>query len=363
VIKPFDAITATGPFASHGLAWLHRATLAGLMLLVCVPAAAIDHDKTDIVTTTDGATYVGEIKDVQYATITLDTDPAGTIELQWRYVTGLQSKYRYRVRLAGGDLKFGTLGVPSEKGLLNIVGDPASVEVGLDKIVEIVPFEHGFWERLDGSLNFGLTYTKSSEAFQYNLGADISYRRPAGYAQLTAQSILNKQKGAAKSDQHNLQFSMSHPWSNKWGWFETAQVQSNPDQGYQLRTIVGGGVSNFMIEQTSELLLGNFGVVYNREEVTDSSTVDNSLEATAGISFRKFKTRSGVPSLQVSLQAFRDLSGSSRFRATLNFVISWKLASIFNVNFQVQDNYDSDPPGTDSLKNDVNVITSIGYTF
>jgi hypothetical protein len=35
----------------------------------------------------------------------------------------------------------------------------------------------------------------------------------------------------------------------------------------------------------------------------------------------------------------------------------------FKFSFQVNDSYDSDPPGTDSENNDGSVVTSIGYTF
>ncbi|MGB5365529.1 MAG: hypothetical protein WBM75_06835 [Polyangiales bacterium] len=44
-----------------------RLLAIGLVLFVAVLPAAAGHDKSDVCTTDDGATYIGEIKSVQYA--------------------------------------------------------------------------------------------------------------------------------------------------------------------------------------------------------------------------------------------------------------------------------------------------------
>ena len=78
----------------------------------------------------------------------------------------------------------------------------------------------------------------------------------------------------------------------------------------------------------------------------------------------KAKATSGIlPSVQMSLTTFTDVTGDRRFRATLNFNVNWKVVGDFKFNFQVIDNYDSSPPGEDSNKNNLSVVTSVGYTF
>ena len=70
-----------------------RSVAVFVVLLVAALPALASHDKTDVVTTNDGATYIGEIKSVQYATLSFKTSPAGTIAIEWRYVTGMTSKF------------------------------------------------------------------------------------------------------------------------------------------------------------------------------------------------------------------------------------------------------------------------------
>lgn len=50
-------------------------------MFAAAPAAA-EHPKTDIVTTNDGSTLYGEILQLQYATLHLKTDIAGTLEIE-----------------------------------------------------------------------------------------------------------------------------------------------------------------------------------------------------------------------------------------------------------------------------------------
>jgi hypothetical protein len=321
------------------------------------------HDKSDVATTDDGGSYVGEIKSVQYATLNLDTDPAGLLHIEWRHVTGLTSKFEYRIELNGGDRHFGTLEPPTKPGHLRIVGPDGPLEVELSEIVEIVPFEHGFWKRLDGSVNFGLTYTQANDALQYNFSGDATYRTRKNYGTLSGQSIFSTQAGGETTNQHSVKLLLGQAGQQRWGAFELGQLQSNPDQGYDLRSIVGGGAMRFLIESSRKLLSFNLGMVYNRENVTGSSDLDQSAEAFVGVAFRRFKHGSHSPSVQLSLGTFTNVTDTPRFRAALNFNVGWKIVGDFKFNFQIINNYDSSPPGVDSEKNDLSLVTSVGYTF
>ena len=58
----------------------------------------------------------------------------------------------------------------------------------------------------------------------------------------------------------------------------------------------------------------NLGIVYNREQVTDSSDVDGSAEALVSIGFQRFKRSSHSPNVQLNFATFTNISGTSRFR-------------------------------------------------
>jgi hypothetical protein len=346
------------------------AALSALLLWVAIVALALavspvraGHEKSDIVTTKDGSTYVGEIKSVQYATLNLDTDPAGLLSIEWRHVTGLTSQFEYRVELTGGVYHFGALGTPEKPGHLRIVSASGAIEVELGEVVDISPIESGFWKSLDGSVNFGLTYLQANESLQYSLSADAERRTRKRYASLSGQSILSTQKDAPSTNQHSLNFLLAQVVKRSWGTFEVAQLQFNPDQGYDVRSILGGGAAKFLIESSRKLLSLSLGAVYNREEVTDSPEVTDSGEALVAVSFHRFKRGSHSPNLKLGLMTFTAFTGGSRFRAVLNFDISWKIIGDFKFSLQANNSYDTDPPGVGSNSNNLTLVTSAGYTF
>ena len=137
----------------------------------------------------------------------------------------------------------------------------------------------------------------------------------------------------------------------------------NPAQGFDLRTLLGGGISKFFIENTARLFALNFGAVYNREEVTDSAEVNNVAELLTSLSYRRYKHDAYSPAIDITLTAFADIASEERYRAAFRFNMAWKIINNYTFNFRIDDNYDSNPPGEGANKNNVIVVTSVGYTF
>jgi hypothetical protein len=60
---------------------------------------------------------------------------------------------------------------------------------------------------------------------------------------------------------------------------------------------------------------------------------------------------------------FTTLNDSRRFRTVFNFNVSWKIVGDFKFSCQINNSYDSNPPGTEGQKSDISVVTSVGYSF
>ena len=340
-----------------------RSIILSLMFLLAASPVLASHDKTDVITINDGSSYVGEIKNVQNAVLSLKTNAAGLLSIEWRYVVGLKSKYQYRIELTGGALRYGSLAVAEKPGQMRIVSAVDSVDVELVDIVEIVPMETALTARLDGSVNFGLTYTKANESIQYNLSADASYRSRKFIASFTARSILSTQEGGDTTNQHSATLILSQVMKARWGAFEVGMLQSNPDQGFDLRTILGGGATHFFKANSRVLFNANLGLVYNHEIVTGGGGIDNSAEVLVSIGYQQFKHSSHSPTFSLLLNTFSDLGSTRRYRLNFTSDISWKIVGNLKFSIQFTDNYDSDPPGVDSTNNDFSFVTSVGVTF
>src|SRR5687768_300127 len=75
--------------------------LAASFLLCAVPANA-QRDNTDVITLKNGDRVTGEILQLEYGLLRLETDDMGTINIEWAAITDIQSAYTFDVQVAGG---------------------------------------------------------------------------------------------------------------------------------------------------------------------------------------------------------------------------------------------------------------------
>lgn len=325
------------------------------------PVAA--HDKTDVVVLTNGDRYTGEIKSVEQNVLTLNTSAASTISVKWTHIVSLTSSYEYRVDVTSGKQYIGSLAASDTTGEVKIVGPAEVHSVPMSEIFSVLPIDPGFWRKLHGSVNFGFSYTQSNKAIQYSLSADSRYWTPKTLGQVQLNSIFNTQEGAESASQQSLTFFLDRMIKKRSGFFGAGQLQSNPAQGFDLRTVIGGGYDRFLMKRSNGYFIVNAGLVYDRELITDSSRVDNSVEALVGLQFANYSDDHPKHTITLSFYTFSNLTDSQRFRAQLNFNVSWTVFHNFSVSINLIDNYDSRPPTLDALKNDLSLNMSIGYTY
>jgi hypothetical protein len=356
-----DAPAETGRTFTSG-SWSLCLILTVLIAVAGVaPVAA--HDETDVVVLTNGDRYTGEIKSVGQAILTLKTSAASTISVKWTHVASLTSSYDYRVEVTSGEHYFGTLAAPDQSGEVKIVGPEETYSVPLSDIFSILPIDHGFWRKLHGSVNFGFSYTQSNKAIQYSLSANSLYWTRKILSQVKLNSTFNTQEGADSASQQSLAFLFTRTLKESSGLFGVGQLQSNPDQGFDLRWIAGGGYDRFLMKRSNGYFIVNAGLVHNREQVIESSRVDNSAEALVGLQFADYSDDHPKRTITLSFYTFTNITDPPRFRAQLNFSLSWTVFHNFDVSFNLIDNYDSKPPTVGAIKNDFSLNMSIGYTY
>ena len=341
------------------------ALLLGLCLAAAGPAAA-SHPKTDVVTLDSGDRFHGEIKKVTQGSLTLKTPSAGTISVKWSHVASLVSTFQYEVQATNGERYYGSLAEPDQEGQLKVVGSAGTHALALTEVFWIGPIEQGFWKKLTGSVNFGFSYTQSNEAVQYSLSADSQYltRKIGGDVQLN--SIFNTQKDADSASNQSLRLTVWRPLDalgGKANLFGMGLVQSNPNQGFDLRAIGGAGAGLFLRQMSGGFTLLSAGVVVDREHVTESTDVSTDAQLLLGFRYSRYRTDYPKHSFNLNASTFTYLTDSPRFRAQFSFKVSFEIIHNLNVSLNVLNSYDSRPPTDAAAKNDLTITSSLGYTF
>ena len=338
-----------------------------LLGLSLAPAGVANaHEKTDVVTLDNGDTFHGEIKKLGEGTLTLKTDNVGTISVKWSHVASVVSRFEFEVETTSAERLFGTLGEPDKAGQLKVVGSSATQTLAMTEVFWLAPIEPGFWEKINGSVNFGFSYTQSNKAVQYNLSADAHYltRKVGGDLQLN--SIFNTQEDAESASNQTLSLTVFRPLKALEGRasvFGIGQLQSNPNQGFDLRSIAGAGAGVFLSQTSEGFAVVTAGLVGDREHVTDSPEVNTDAELLLGFRLSRYHTDFPKRSVGLTVNTFTYLTNTPRFRIQFSFQIGWEIIHDLKVGLHFLDTYDSRPPTEDALKNDLSVTTSLGYTF
>ena len=355
-----------------GIPLLHsRRRLAGALLCILGALfflqAPLFAQKTDVVVLDNGDQITGEIKELKQGRLKLKTDAMSTIYVEWDHIVSISSKQYLEIELQTGQKFFGTPGPTAGAGKLQVTmyvqGVEGGSELEMPDIVSITPIKQGFWRRLDGSLDLGLTATQSNDLRQYSLGFNSSYRTEKHLRTLQIDSLFSSQTGADDVNRTSGSFAWTRLRKKKRFITAFGQVQQNDELDLDLRLMVGVTGGRFVFRTNRTLLGLSAGLAFSEEEYSDGTDLDNNVEAILALRYQYFTFDTPKTNIYVNLFVFPSLTVSGRYRVEFNSSLRRELVKDFFWALSLLDSFDSDPPTMGRVKNDWTVITSLGYSW
>jgi hypothetical protein len=342
-----------------------RFVLVAIAWLACVVAAATPAEaraRTDVVVLLNGDRITGEVKRLDRGRLEFKTDDVGTLYIEWDKVASLAAGRQFEVGLADGRRYLGSLlrGRPSE---LTVAGDEASVSFPMADVTLIAPIGDTLWRRLDGSLDVGFSYTRSSDIAQLNVNSETVYRRPRFEARLDASATLTKQRqGGAGDDRGVISASYLRYLTGPWFVSAATQFESNESLGMRLRSQVGAVAGPRLVNTNrAQMILGG-GLVFNDERAVDAPATRN-VEALLLTRVSYFTYDRPRTNLDLSVQYFPSLSNAGRQRLQLDAAVKREIWKDFFLSLNGFDTYDSRPPNPAFDTNDVGIVLSVGWSY
>src|SRR5215204_3941244 len=151
----------------------------GLIIILMLSEKGLAQ-KTDKVSLRNGNILTGEIKSMKFAKLSFDVDGPGTIQIKWEFIVKIESNKTLQITMRNGEVHVTTM-----DSLFSVA--PYAM---LDDVVEMVLIKDKFIKRLDGSVNLGFNYAKSSDNAQLTFSSTTTYRRPKKEATLKLNSVL-----------------------------------------------------------------------------------------------------------------------------------------------------------------------------
>ena len=374
--------------------------------LVVLGGCLVSSDaRADHVVLTNGDSLTGTITTVSTTDFTLNTDLAGRLTLKWSAVAGATTKAPVRATLPTGQVVEGVLAVSSGRlAVHQTKGAAVAADFRTLRRLELATSPSGepTWH---GALNAGVdvsrgnaeTTTVSTNGVMTRLGRTdrlglfgTSLFSSVGSG-TTATTTARASRGGIRYD---------HDVLGRLFGFGFGDVENDPLQLLDLRTVVGGGAGAHLVktDDTQFNLFG--GISYAKDAYTATSeTTTTTPTSTApktttpsGVSPPGLARRGGTPpsvvrtslsrsvgeyligqdlshqlsgnlNLSEGLTLFPAIGDTSDYRVSFELSLSAQINSWLQWNVSVADRYLRIPPAGGAVQNDTFVSAGLGITF
>ena len=334
-------------------------------LLLVITALAKNVD--DVVVLKNGDRMTGEIKGLQSGELRIKSDyMAEAVRLDWARIERIESKSVFMIWLVDGKLVTDCIRLlPSNSSEVPnfVIGNAdQSIRVHQLDVIRITPADRQFWKRLEGSIDFGFSFTSGNDQYQTQLAATTTYRTGDHSFTAAIDSNFSGQTEGSSFTRNQFSFDYRKQLSRRWYAGGLFDLLRSDQQSLELRTTVGGLVGRNVVqtERTRLSVLG--GVAGTREHYSESIGTPRSTNADAivGADFVTFRFNS--TDIRSRFSVFPSLTTPGRTRLQVTSDIRFKIVKDLWWGFHLYENFDSKPP-VRADKNDLGVSTSLGWKF
>ncbi len=333
-----------------------------LLLLVLLEGGVHAQAKTDVVTLANGDRITGEVSKLDRGRLEYKTDDAGTIYFEWDNIVSLRSSAQFEVGTSDGRLFLGGLDTDGPRTLV-VIGAQGRVSLPNSEVTMITPIGRSFWKRLDGSVDLGFSYTRSSDIAQLNVNSTTTFRRPSTEVQLTGSATLTKSgDGDEADDRATAQVSYRRFRGQNLFVMAAGGLDSNESLGLLLRIQGALGVGRRLLNTNRAQVTAVGGLAVNNEHGVDSDPTQN-IEGLLTFRTSYFSYDRPKTNVDIGFQYYPSLSDWGRQRIQFDSAVKREFWKDVFLSVSVFDTFDSRPPTETAEHNDVGVVLSFGWSY
>ena len=357
------------------------------------------HAKTDLITVANGDQITGAVNAMSAGKLSVSTSYAGTVNIKWREVKQIESRYLYEIRLDDGERIYGRFTTNTTENQLTLRVSGQYRQVDIDDIVEVRSIEEELADKLD--LQLSSTITADPDNKTLVLFASGTYDVRGGRTNFSARvdDTRNTQNDkTTSSNASSLQISREF-WRER-GTAQSfrvlnARYDTNDELNIDHRGSLGFGLGRYLINDLGHELGVSAGVQATQEwrgrcddQVTSNSVLAvvqsdddeedededkprKSLERCADAElFLNFKWH--LYSFQkrdmdifVTGATYPSLTDWGRVRGDLNLIINWELFNNFywTVNLRTEVDNAGDREDDTYGNSDYTLSTGVSWKY
>ena len=341
-----------------------------LFCLFCFVPPLFARDKSDIIVMSNGDHMSCEIKGLSDGVLYVSFDYIqGTSSVDWLKVHSLESKQLFIVTTGNGSVYTGAIRTDDNAAErpIRIVPTETSerpVVVPRSSITNVTETSSNFWQRFNGNISTGVTYSKGNQSTQFNLGSSLEYVRTRWVASAALNSTLTGNSGVPASTRNSLDLTARRllPWNN-WFYMGLGDFLQSSEQEIQLQENFGGGIGRYLKNTARSTLLVGGGLGWQNIAYSETIQPQTNQSVLAGLAFAQMKFfRFDRTNLTIDASAFPALTQPGRIYSIANATYYVKLFGKIDWNISFYGNWDNQPPRNLSGSN-YGTTSGLSYSF
>ena len=369
------------------------------------------HAKTDIVTVANGDQITGAVNAMSSGKLSLSTDYAGIVNIKWREVRQIESRYIYEVRLDDGERIYGRFVGNDIPNQLSFQSGRVNRQVDIDDIVEVRSIENELADKLDLALGATVYADPNTQTLVLNARGQYDVRG----GRTTFQASINDTRTSIKSSAEETpcdcsenpdggtvdtpeapankdtessnasSFEISREFWRERGTAQSyrvlnARYETNDELGIAHRGSLGFGLGRYLINDLGNELAISAGLqgVQERRKTCDDQTGDsgnpifteddsretcNDAELFLNVKWHLYSFQNLDMDISLNGNTYPSLSDWGRVRGDLKLLINWELFDSFYWTVDAQTIIDSAGDRDDNSLSNSDYTISTGVTW
>jgi putative salt-induced outer membrane protein YdiY len=338
-----------------------------LALFIGNPAYA--KRKDDTVVMTNGDRFTGEIKKLERGILYFKSSyMLESVQLDWTQVDRLESRDSFIVALQNGTRYIGqiakTAGKETTAQTVQLDTGGGAFKVAQADVISIQQSEGNFWSQLQGSIDYGLSYSSGNSTLSSSLGAGVNYQRTKNYVELATSSQFSRQSNGPSTNRFTFDGRYFRFLSAQWFYGGLLDLLKSDQQDLNLRTTIGAAFGKTVIRTDRTRFSLFAGTVFSHERYfpqANMTPLQRNAEGLLGANFYTFRFK--VLDIRSSLLVYPSLTDAGRVRVSSDSNLHIELVKDFYWDFHLYENFDSRPPAAHASRNDLGVTTGLGWKF
>lgn len=333
-------------------------------LLLFALARSVAAARTDVVVLVNHDRITGEVKTLSRGQLQVNTDDLGRVSIEWDKVATVVTAGQFDIATRDGRRLVGAFAQAStgQTGVGVVGADGQILTLDTLDVVSFAPIRSRFFAQIDGSVDLGASYTKSSGVAQVSVDTNAAYRQPSFEASMALSTSLTRTPDSPDSTRYSVSLGYARFHAHRWVTKPILILEHNPDLGFDLRSTAATMFGRFVVQSNRASVLLGAGAAVGRE-LPVGQTATTNVDALIALSSSFYTYDYPKTALDLTILAFPALKDPGRLRVNANAKLKRELLRNFYVGLTGYDSFDNRPPGADVHTNDVGFSLSLGWTF